>query len=167
MIFNALEDKPLLVYGNGQQIRNWLRLEEHSRAPYTGVTVDLGGAADDIGEQNEKANFEVVYAFCEILDELVSRNGSASDFGARDDVGSVKELINYVAERLCHDQRHAIDARRIQKNLGWIPKKRFESGLRKTVEWYLNNHNWYQRVQCGDYQRQRLGITERKIGIIL
>ena len=197
MILNALEGKPLPVYGNGQQVRDWLHVEDHARALYKVVTEGEVGQSYNIGGHNEKTNLEVVRAICEILDELALRNGSPGVFGPRDDVGEVKDardrlgnaslrgghsptrqssaegavpiesykdLITYVADRPGHDQRYAIDASKIQKDLGWVPLETFENGLRKTVEWYLNNPEWCQHVQDGSYQRQRLGGIENKQG---
>jgi len=118
----------------------------------------------------------VVHSRCDILDELAPRNGSPRTFGprddagevkdARDDVGSYKDLITYVADRPGHDQRQAIDASKIQKDLGWVPLETFETGLRKTVEWYHDNVTWCQHVQDGSYQCQRLGIIESKQGAV-
>jgi dTDP-glucose 4,6-dehydratase len=185
MILNALEGKPLPVYGNGQQIRDWLHVEDHARALYKVVTEGQIGETYNIGGHNEKTNLEVVHRLCEILDELVPQSGSPRDFVARDDVGSAslrggkadeaihtpkahkksyKDLITYVADRPGHDQRYAIDASKIQKDLGWVPAETFETGLRKTVEWYLNNVTWCQHVQDGSYQRQRLGVIENEKG---
>jgi dTDP-glucose 4,6-dehydratase len=185
MILNALEGKPLPVYGNGQQIRDWLHVEDHARALYKVVTEGRIGETYNVGGHNEKTNLEVVYRLCEILDELVPQSGSPRDFVARDDVGSAslrggkadeaihtpkahkksyKDLITYVADRPGHDQRYAIDASKIQKDLGWVPAETFETGLRKTVEWYLDNATWCQHVQDGSYQRQRLGVIENEKG---
>lgn len=166
MILNALEGKPLPVYGNGQQIRDWLHVEDHALALYKVVTEGELGQTYNIGGHNEKTNLEVVHAICEILDELAPRNGSPRDFVARDDMGSYKDLITYVADRPGHDQRYAIDASKTQKDLGWVPQETFETGLRKTVEWYLNNSEWCQHVQDGSYQRQRLGVIEGKTEVV-
>ncbi|ULX57901.1 dTDP-glucose 4,6-dehydratase [Ectothiorhodosinus mongolicus] len=164
MILNALEGKPLPVYGNGQQIRDWLHVEDHARALYKVVTEGRIGETYNIGGYNEKTNLEVVHRLCDILDELVPLSGSPRDFVARDDVNSYKDLITYVADRPGHDQRYAIDASKIKKDLGWVPAETFETGLRKTVEWYLNNATWCQHVQDGSYQRQRLGVIENEKG---
>jgi len=166
MILNAFEGKPLPVYGSGQQIRDWLHVEDHARAIYKVVTEGEVGQTYNIGGHNEKTNLEVVHALCDILLELAPWNGSPRAFGPRDDVGSYKELITYVADRPGHDLRYAIDASKIQKDLGWVPQETFETGLRKTVEWYLNNFEWCQHVQDGSYQRQRLGVIEGKQGAV-
>ena len=172
MILNALESKSLPVYGNGQQIRDWLHVEDHARALDKVVTEGEIGETYNIGGHNEKTNIEVVRPICEILDELVPRSGSPQTFGprddegevkdARDDMGSYKGLITYVADRPGHDQRYAIDASKIQIDLRWVPLATFETGLRKTVQWYLNNLDWCQHVQDGSYQRQRIGVIEGK-----
>jgi dTDP-glucose 4,6-dehydratase len=177
MILNALEGKSLPVYGNGQQIRDWLNVEDHARALYKVVTEGEIGETYNIGGHNEKTNIEVVRTICEILDELVPRSGSPQIFGPRDDestlknahddASSYKELINFVADRPGHDQRYAIDARKIRKDLGWVPQETFETGLRKTVEWYLNNLDWCQHVQDVSYQRQRLGVIAGKQGSVV
>jgi dTDP-glucose 4,6-dehydratase len=148
MILNALEGKPLPVYGTGQNIRDWLHVEDHARALYKAVTKGKVGETYHIGGHNEKTNLEVVNAICEILDELSPR------------FSSYKDLITFVADRPGHDQRYAIDAGKMQKELGWVPQETFETGLRKTVEWYISHLDWCRNVQDGSYQRQRLGMIE-------
>ena len=174
MILNALEGKPLPVYGNGQQIRDWLHVEDHARALYKVVTEGQIGETYNIGGHNEKTNLEVVHTLCALLDELVpsSLRGGRSptrQFSAEGamPIGSYKELITYVADRPGHDKRYAIDASKIQKDLGWIPAETFETGLHKTVGWYLNNPEWCLHVQDGSYQRQRLGVIEGKQGAVV
>lgn len=147
MILNALEGKALPVYGKGNQVRDWLYVEDHARALYTVVTKGKVGETYNIGGHNEKQNIEVVHMLCDLLDEL------------RPTVDSHRKLITHVQDRPGHDLRYAIDARKIQRDLGWVPEETFESGLRKTVQWYLNNQQWCQRVQNGSYQRERLGTT--------
>ena len=171
MILNALDGKPLPVYGNGQQIRDWLYVEDHVRALYEVVTKGQVGETYNIGGHNEKANLEVVHALCEILDELAPsplRRGRSSTRESSAEsavfVESYKELITHVIDRPGHDLRYSIDARKIQNDLGWVPLETFETGLRKTVKWYLDNVTWCQNVQDGSYQRQRLGIAEQKLG---
>lgn len=145
IILNALEGKPLPIYGKGDQIRDWLYVEDHARALYTVVRHGKAGETYNIGGHNEKQNIEVVQTICDILQELQPQNQS------------YRELITHVQDRPGHDMRYAIDASKIQKELGWTPEETFESGIRKTVEWYLNNLDWCQRVQDGSYQRERLG----------
>ena len=147
MILNALDGKPLPVYGNGQQIRDWLFVEDHARALYQVATEGIVGENYNIGGHNEKQNIEVVKTICKILDELKPCPE-----------GKIYEsLITFVNDRPGHDLRYAIDASKIERELGWKPQESFETGIRKTVQWYLNNLEWCQRVQDGSYQRERLG----------
>lgn len=169
MILNALEGKPLPVYGNGRQIRDWLHVEDHARALYNVVTRGAVGETYNIGGHNEKTNLEVVHLICAILDELKPLKGSSRHAGTslRGQEGAVtvqsyKDLITFVADRPGHDRRYAIDAGKIQRELGWVPQETFETGLRKTVEWYLANQDWCRHVQDGSYQRQRSGVIECK-----
>ena len=149
VILNALDAKPLPVYGNGQQIRDWLFVEDHARALYKVVTEGVVGETYNIGGHNEKQNIEVVKTICKILDELKPQaSGQAYE-----------SLITFVKDRPGHDLRYAIDATKIQNELGWTPMETFETGIRKTVEWYLNNLDWCRRVQDGSYQRERLGVS--------
>jgi len=145
MILNALEGKPLPVYGKGDQIRDWLYVEDHARALYKVVTEGKPGETYNIGGHNEKQNIEVVHTLCDILQEL------------RPQQARYRDLIATVKDRPGHDRRYAIDASKIQKELGWMPRETFETGIRKTVQWYLDNLDWCQRVQDGSYQRERLG----------
>jgi dTDP-glucose 4,6-dehydratase len=148
MILNALEGKPLPVYGKGDQIRDWLYVEDHARALYRVVTEGKPGETYNIGGHNEKQNIEVVQTICDILQEL-----APSDIRYRD-------LITHVQDRPGHDRRYAIDASKIQRELGWRPQETFDSGIRKTVQWYLDNQEWCRRVQDGSYQRERLGVGQ-------
>ena len=142
VILNALDAKPLPVYGNGQQIRDWLFVEDHARALYKVVTEGVVGETYNIGGHNEKQNIEVVKTICKILDELKPQaNGQA-----------YASLITFVKDRPGHDLRYAIDATKIQNELGWTPTETFETGIRKTVEWYLNNQDWVAHIQSGEYQ---------------
>jgi dTDP-glucose 4,6-dehydratase len=152
MILNALAGKPLPVYGNGMQIRDWLFVEDHARALYKVVTEGKVGETYNIGGHNEKANIEVVSTICELLEELVPNKP--------DGVNLYKDLITYVKDRPGHDVRYAIDAAKIERELGWKPQETFESGIRKTVEWYLNNKTWWSRVLDGSYSMERLGTGE-------
>lgn len=145
VILNALEGKPLPVYGKGDQIRDWLFVEDHARALYKVVTEGKPGETYNIGGHNEKQNIQVVHTICDILQEL------------RPQELSYRDLITFVQDRPGHDRRYAIDASKIQLELGWAPEETFESGIRKTVQWYLDNLQWCQRVQDGSYQRERLG----------
>ncbi len=147
IILNALEEKPLPVYGKGDQVRDWLYVEDHARALYLVATQGKVGETYNIGGHNEKQNIEVVRQVCGLLDVLKPRSS-----------GQYNQLITYVADRPGHDKRYAIDASKIQHVLGWVPTESFESGLRKTVLWYLNNPGWSKRVQDGSYQRERLGM---------
>lgn len=145
MILNGLGGKPLPVYGNGQQIRDWLYVEDHARALIKVATEGKVGETYNIGGHNEKANLTVVETLCDLLQEMVPQDNRYRD------------LITFVTDRPGHDVRYAIDASKIECELGWVPEETFETGLRKTVEWYLNNQQWWQRVQDGSYQGQRLG----------
>jgi dTDP-glucose 4,6-dehydratase len=145
MILNALEGKTLPVYGLGDQIRDWLYVEDHARALYRVVTAGKVGETYNIGGHNEKQNIEVVHTICDILQELAPAETHYRD------------LITHVQDRPGHDRRYAIDASKIQRELGWQPAETFESGIRKTVQWYLDNLEWCRRVQDGTYQRERLG----------
>lgn len=149
VILNALDMKPLPIYGKGDQIRDWLFVEDHARALYQVVTTGAVGQTYNIGGHNEKQNIEVVKTICNILDELKPQaNGQ-----------KYESLIKFVEDRPGHDLRYAIDAAKIEKELGWTPQETFETGIRKTVEWYLNNLDWSRRVQDGSYQRERLGVN--------
>jgi dTDP-glucose 4,6-dehydratase len=151
MILNALEGKPLPVYGKGNQIRDWLFVEDHARALYKVVTEGKVGETYNIGGHNEKQNIDVVHKICELLDELQPAQKLP--------IESYKELITFVKDRPGHDIRYAIDASKIKRELGWVPEETFESGIRKTVKWYLANLQWAYRVQDGSYQRERLGVN--------
>jgi dTDP-glucose 4,6-dehydratase len=145
VILNALEGKPLPIYGKGDQIRDWLYVEDHARALYKVVTEGNVGETYNIGGHNEKQNIEVVESICHLLNKLVPQQ---NDY---------KDQIVFVTDRPGHDLRYAIDASKIERELGWKPEETFDTGLRKTVEWYLKNKTWCQHVQDGSYQRERLG----------
>jgi len=149
VILNALEGKPLPVYGKGDQIRDWLYVEDHARALYRVLTEGKIGETYNIGGHNEKRNIEVVQAICALLEELRPEKPAG--------VARYADLITFVADRPGHDLRYAIDAGKIQRELGWSPAETFETGLRKTVQWYLDNQEWCRHVQDGSYQRERLG----------
>lgn len=152
MILNALDGKPLPVYGDGMQIRDWLFVEDHARALYKVVTEGEIGETYNIGGHNEKANIEVVKTICSLLEEFRPSKPEG--------VESYESLITYVKDRPGHDVRYAIDATKIAQELDWTPEETFDSGIRKTVEWYLNNQHWWQRVLDGSYSLERLGAGE-------
>jgi len=151
MILNALDGKALPVYGDGMQIRDWLFVEDHARALYKVVTEGEIGETYNIGGHNEKANIEVVKTICNLLEEIVPNKPQG--------VALYSDLIAYVTDRPGHDVRYAIDASKIDHELGWKPEETFESGIRKTVEWYLNNKEWWSRVLDGSYAGERLGTA--------
>ncbi|AKG70722.1 dTDP-glucose 4,6-dehydratase [Serratia fonticola] len=150
-ILNALEGKALPVYGNGAQVRDWLYVEDHARALYKVVCEGEIGETYNIGGHNERKNIDVVQTICRLLDELVpNKPGNLLKY---------EDLITYVTDRPGHDMRYAIDATKIDRELGWKPQETFESGIRKTVEWYLANEAWWSRVKDGSYAGERLGLT--------
>ncbi|NWK87322.1 dTDP-glucose 4,6-dehydratase [Raoultella terrigena] len=150
-ILNALAGKPLPVYGNGEQVRDWLYVEDHARALYKVATEGHSGETYNIGGHNERKNIDVVRTICAILDKVVEQKpGNISHFA---------DLITFVKDRPGHDLRYAIDAAKIQRDLGWVPEETFESGIEKTVHWYLNNQTWWQRVLDGSYAGERLGLN--------
>ena len=143
IILNALEGKPLPIYGKGDQVRDWLYVEDHARALYKVVTEGVIGETYNIGGHNEKQNIEVVHALCALLDELRPDSKYLPH----------SSLVINVQDRPGHDQRYAIDASKIQRELGWTPEENFETGMRKTVEWYLANTEWVAHVKSGSYQQ--------------
>jgi len=145
MILNALAGKPLPVYGDGRQIRDWLYVEDHARALWQVLREGEVGGTYNIGGHNEKTNLEVVAAICELLEAKVPRGSNAG--------GTYRQQIRFVGDRPGHDRRYAIDASKIQRELGWVPRETFESGLAKTVDWYLRNEGWVASVQSGEYKR--------------
>jgi len=149
MIINALEGKPLPVYGKGDNVRDWLYVDDHAGALIEVATRGRVGESYNIGGWNERKNIDVVRAICALLDELAPDSAG----------GSRERLISWVSDRPGHDQRYAIDASKIERELGWKPKETFESGLRKTVEWYLANQQWWDRVRSGGYRGERLGLS--------
>lgn len=145
MILTALQGQPLPIYGDGAQVRDWLYVEDHARALLTVLTQGRVGETYNIGGGNERRNLDVVTAVCRLLDELVP--------GLR----PYADLITFVQDRPGHDRRYAIDATKIQRELGWRPLETFESGLAKTVRWYLDNTQWWDRVLNGAYRLERMG----------
>jgi len=149
MILNALNGKLLPIYGDGKQIRDWLYVDDHARALYRVLTAGKPGETYNIGGLNEKMNIDVVKQICTLLDELVTDKPEG--------VNRFEDLITYVTDRPGHDVRYAIDASKIGAELGWTPAEDFASGIRKTVEWYLANREWWQRVVDGSYRLERIG----------
>lgn len=152
VILNALQGQSLPVYGDGSQIRDWLYVDDHARALYQVVTEGVVGETYNIGGHNEKRNLQVVEGICDLLEELRPQHPEG--------VGHYRDLITFVPDRPGHDKRYAIDASKIDRELGWVPRETFDSGLRKTVEWFLANEGWWQAVLDGSYRLQRLGDNE-------
>ncbi len=152
MILNALDNKPLPVYGDGLQVRDWLYVEDHAAALYKVATEGKIAQTYNIGGNNEKTNLEVVETICELLEKHVPEKPTG--------LQNYKDLITFVKDRPGHDIRYAIDATKIKNDLGWEPQETFESGMSKTIMWYLNNKDWWERVLSGDYQMERLGVNK-------
>jgi len=152
-ILNALEGKPIKIYGNGRQVRDWLYVDDHVHALYEAVSKGTIGETYNVGGHNEKTNLEVVYSLCSALDQLKPSliNG----------VTNYSDLIEFVPDRPGHDQRYAIDASKILDELNWKPVETFESGLYKTVKWYLNNNNWCDSISKNSFERNRIGILDK------
>jgi dTDP-glucose 4,6-dehydratase len=148
MIQNALAGKPLPVYGKGENVRDWLFVDDHADALITAFERGVPGETYNIGGENERRNIDVVRAICALVDELAPDTR----------IGSRASLITYVTDRPGHDLRYAIDTSKVRRELGWRPSETFETGLRKTVEWYLANQTWCERVQSGAYRGERLGL---------
>jgi dTDP-glucose 4,6-dehydratase len=150
MIMNALQLKQLPVYGEGKQIRDWLYVDDHVRALYKVVENSKSGSTYNIGGYNEMTNLQVVYAICDLLDNLVPSNSG--------NIKSYKELVSFVSDRPGHDYRYAIDATKIKNDLNWVPQETFKSGLKKTINWYLENEQWCRNIQDGKESNERLGL---------
>lgn len=150
MILNALAGKPLPVYGDGSQVRDWLYVDDHARALIEVALNGKVGETYNIGGHNEVKNIDVVKAICTILEELAEDKPAG--------VQRYEDLITFVEDRPGHDVRYAIDAAKIERELGWRPQETFATGLRKTVQWYLDNRHWWERVLSGEYQLTRLGL---------
>ncbi len=149
MILNALNGQALPVYGDGTQIRDWLYVEDHAKALVLVATKGQVGESYNIGGHNEKQNIDVVHTLCDVLEILVPDKPVG--------IEHYRDLITFVPDRPGHDLRYAIDAGKIQRELGWQPEETFETGMNKTVQWYLANEAWWQRVLSGDYQLTRRG----------
>ncbi|MEQ8267734.1 MAG: dTDP-glucose 4,6-dehydratase [Parvibaculum sp.] len=149
MILNALEGKPLPVYGNGTNVRDWLYVDDHARALLAVATQGQIGETYNIGGNAERTNIHVVQTICALMDELMPDSRHRPH----------EQLITFVADRPGHDARYAIDSSKIQRELGWAPREDFDSGLRKTVQWYLENRFWWEQVRSGSYQGERLGLA--------
>ena len=153
MILNALQGKPLPIYGDGKQIRDWLYVDDHARGLLTVLETGALGETYNIGGWNEMQNIDVVKIICSLMDELVDDKPAGVD--------RFEDLITYVKDRPGHDVRYAIDATKIDRELGWRPAESFETGIRKTVRWYLENREWWERVLDGSYQLERIGAGGR------
>jgi dTDP-glucose 4,6-dehydratase len=147
-ILNAVDGKPLPVYGRGENVRDWLYVEDHAAALLTVARRGAPGQSYNVGGRSERRNIDVVVAICDILDEIRPRPS-----------GSYREQIAFVTDRPGHDQRYAIDCAKIERELGWRPRESFESGLRKTVQWYLDNPDWWGAIRSGQYRGERLGLS--------
>ena len=152
MILNALAGKPLPVYGDGCQVRDWLYVEDHADALWTVLTKGRIGETYNVGGHNEQRNIDVVHRVCDLLQRIAPRRAGSGDY---------RDLINFVADRPGHDVRYAIDARKIEQDLGWKPRETFETGLEKTVRWYLDNRDWWRRVLDNSYRLERLGRLKK------
>ena len=155
IILNAIQCKPLPIYGDGLQIRDWLYVEDHAKALIKVVTKGKIGETYNIGGHNEKTNLEVVESICDLLEELAPDK--------LENIKNYRDLITFVNDRPGHDARYAIDASKIERELGWTPKETFETGLRKTVKWYLDNPEWWERVLSGAYRLERIGELKQKL----
>lgn len=147
MIINAIEGKPLPVYGAGENVRDWLYVEDHAAALMLVARKGVVGESYNVGGRNEWRNIDVVHAICDLMNELRPR------------AGGYRDLITFVSDRPGHDLRYAIDSSKIERDLGWRPAERFETGLRKTVQWYLDNADWWQAIRSGKYRGERLGVS--------
>src|SRR5215207_4722478 len=149
IILNALEGKPLPIYGRGENVRDWLYVEDHARALLTIAEGGRVGESYNVGGNSEKTNLEVVRMICALVDEVAPNGGSSPR----------ERLVTFVEDRPGHDLRYAIDASKLRDELGWAPSETFESGLRKTVQWFIENEAWWSRIRSGLYRGERLGIV--------
>jgi len=150
MIANCLDEKPLPVYGEGLNVRDWLFVEDHCDAIYSVLQHGAIGETYNIGGHNEIRNINIVNTICSILDELKPRSNGQT----------YSELVTYVTDRPGHDFRYAIDASKIKTDLGWEPKETFKTGIRKTIQWYLDHEDWWRKIQDGTYNQERLGVEK-------
>ena len=150
-LLNALEEKPLPLYGDGKNVRDWLYVTDHCEALHLAAEKGLPGQTYNVGGNNERTNLDLVLALSDVLDRLLPRAKRGTSY---------RELITFVADRPGHDRRYAIDAVKIQRELGWTPRTPFTDGLEKTVKWYLAHRAWCERITEGVYRRERLGLTE-------
>jgi dTDP-glucose 4,6-dehydratase len=147
-ILNALEGKPLPIYGDGRNVRDWLYVEDHCEALRIAALKGVPGETYNVGGKNERTTLQIAHAICDVLDRLVPRSGG----------GSFRELITFVTDRPGHDRRYAIDPGKIERELGWQPTTPFDQGIAKTVDWYLSHRSWCERITQGVYRRERLGL---------
>jgi dTDP-glucose 4,6-dehydratase len=162
MLLNALEGRPLPIYGDGGNVRDWLYVVDHCEGILRVLQAGQPGEKYNIGGLNEKTNLEIVDRLCSILEDEFP--AAANEALSRKGVTRYEQLKTFVADRPGHDRRYAIDARKIDAELGWTPRHDFESGLRETVRWYLANLEWCRAVQSGSYQRERLGLSPETRG---
>jgi dTDP-glucose 4,6-dehydratase len=155
VILNALDHKPLPIYGKGDNVRDWLYVEDHAKALRLVLEQGVPGETYNVGGNNERTNLQVVEAICAVLDELAPLTARAKG-------SSYRELITFVPDRPGHDQRYAIDATKLRTQLGWAPEETFDTGVRKTVQWYLDNAWWWQPIRERTYAGQRLGVAKKQ-----
>jgi dTDP-glucose 4,6-dehydratase len=160
VIFNALKGKNLPIYGNGKQIRDWLYVDDHARALLHVALTGKIGETYNIGGHNEMQNIEVVEVVCNILDEMYPIKKNKTIQNLKLNIKNYKDLMAFVKDRAGHDVRYAIDTSKIVNKLGWTPNETFESGIYKTVKWYLDNQAWRDHVRDGSYQGERLGVIK-------
>lgn len=159
MLLNALEGKPLPIYGDGGNIRDWLYVEDHCAAIWSVLNNGRIGEHYNVGGHNEKTNLDVVDTLCDVIESL--RPAAENEFLKEAGVSAYRDLKTYVKDRPGHDRRYAIDASKIESELGWTPEHTFEDGIKETVKWYLEHMDWTLKVQEGNYKRQRLGLVEK------
>lgn len=162
VILRAIQGRSIPVYGDGKNVRDWLYVEDHARALMRVLESGRPGETYNIGGDNEMQNIDLVNALCEILDQEmpISSNDRLTDV-QRETLGSYRELIEFVTDRPGHDLRYAIDASKVNSELGWAPREEANSGFRKTVKWYLENERWWSRILSGDYQIERIGLGSK------